>query len=41
MTIDLGTVDGLIGNLFTFGPAAVAFAGLRYLIRRGFFGPHQ
>ena len=41
MTIDLGTIDGLISNLFVFGPAVVAVVGVRHLIRRGFFGPHQ
>lgn len=41
MNFDLGTVDGLIGNLFVFGPGIALFAGIRTLIRRGFFGPHQ
>jgi hypothetical protein len=41
MFIDLGTLDGLISNLFLFGPAVVAIVGVRTLIRRGFFGPHQ
>jgi hypothetical protein len=31
----------LIGNVFVFGPGVLAFAGLRHLVRRGFFGPHQ
>ncbi len=41
MNFDPGTLDGLIGNLFVFGPAVVAVFGIRHLIRRGFFGPHQ
>jgi hypothetical protein len=41
MLFDLGTIDGLISCLFTFGPAVVAVFGIRTLIRRGFFGPHQ
>ena len=41
MYLDLGTIEGLISNLFLFGPAVVAVAGIRHLIRRGFFGPHQ
>jgi hypothetical protein len=41
VTFDLGTVDGLIGNVFTFGPGIILFFGTRTLIRRGFFGPHQ
>lgn len=41
MTIDLGTVDGLIGNVFLFGPGIALMFGVRYLARRGFFGPHQ
>jgi hypothetical protein len=41
MHFDFGTVDGLIGNLFLFGPAVVAVLAVRGLIRRGFFGPHQ
>lgn len=41
MTFDPGTIDGLISNLFLFGPAVVTFFGIRTLIRRGFFGPHQ
>jgi hypothetical protein len=41
MFLNIGTVDGLIGNLFTFGPGLIAFAGLRHLVRRGFFGPYQ
>lgn len=36
-----GTLDGLISNLFLFGPAVAIFLGTRHLIRRGFFGPHQ
>ena len=41
MTFDPGTIDGLISNLFLFGPGIVLFFGVRTLIRRGFFGPHQ
>jgi hypothetical protein len=41
MQFYLGTLDGLISNLFVFGPAIVAIVGIRHLIRRGFFGPHQ
>lgn len=41
MTFDLGTLDGLISNLFLFGPAVILFVGVRILVRRGFFGPHQ
>lgn len=41
MLFDLGTGDGLISNLFVCGPAVVAIVGVRHLIRRGFFGPHQ
>ena len=39
--LNLGTLDGLISCLFTFGPAVVAVLTVRGLIRRGFFGPHQ
>jgi len=41
MYLDLGTIDGIISNAFLFGPAIVAIVGVRHLIRRGFFGPHQ
>ncbi len=41
MFLSLGTLDGLISCLFTFGPAVVAVVGVRHLIRKGFFGPHQ
>jgi hypothetical protein len=41
MSLSLGTLDGLISNLFTFGPAVVAVFGVQHLICRGFFGPHQ
>jgi hypothetical protein len=41
MFLSLGTLDGLISNLFVFGPAVVAVFGVRHLIRRGFFGPYQ
>jgi hypothetical protein len=41
MFLSLGTLDGLVSNLFTFGPAIVAVIGIRGLMRRGFFGPHQ
>jgi hypothetical protein len=41
MYLDLGTIDGIISNVFLFGPAVVAIVGVRHLIRRGFFGPNQ
>lgn len=41
MSIFLGTMDGLIGNLFTTVPAALSLAGIVYLARKGFFGPNQ
>lgn len=41
MTLFLGTLDGLIGNLFTTAPAVLSVAGALYLSRKGFFGPHQ
>ena len=41
MQFDPGTLDGLIGNLFLFGPGLALLLGIRYLSRRGFFGPHQ
>ena len=41
MCFDPGTVDGLLSNLFVFGPGAILFFSVRTLIRRGFFGPHQ
>ena len=41
MFLSLGTLDGLISCLFTFGPAVVAVFAIRGLVRRGFFGPHQ
>jgi hypothetical protein len=41
MYFDLGTIDGLVSNLFVFGPAVVAVLTVRSLIRRGCFGPHQ
>jgi len=39
--LNLGTLDGLISNLFIFGPAVVAVLTVRHLIRKGFFGPNQ
>jgi hypothetical protein len=39
--MSLGTLDGLIGNAFLFGPGIILFFSVRTLIRRGFFGPHQ
>jgi hypothetical protein len=36
-----GTVDGLIGNFFLFAPGIITLIGIRYLVRKGFFGPHQ
>jgi len=41
MYLSLGTVDGLVSNLFIFGPGVVLVLGLRHLIREGFFGPDQ
>jgi len=41
VTFDPGTFDGLISNLFLFGPGVIVFFGVRILVRRGFFGPHQ
>lgn len=41
MHLDLGTIDGLISNLFLFGPIVVTVITVRHLVRRGFFGPHQ
>jgi hypothetical protein len=41
MFLDFGTIDGLISNLFLFGPAVALMIGVRHLTRRGFFGPHQ
>lgn len=40
-TVTWGTVDGLIANAFTTIPAFVLMAGVIYLCRKGFFGPHQ
>ena len=36
-----GTVDGLISDIFLFGPGAIVMVGILYLQRKGFFGPHQ
>ena len=41
MNIDLGTIDGIISNVFFFGPGIIVALGVRHLIRKGFFGPHQ
>lgn len=41
MTFDLGTFDGLISNIFLFGPGVFLMLGVRHLIHKGFFGPHQ
>lgn len=41
MNIDLGTIDGLISNVFLFGPGIIVALGVRHLVRKGFFGPHQ
>ena len=41
MHFDLDTLDGLVSNLFVFGPGIILFFGVRHLARRGFFGPHQ
>jgi hypothetical protein len=35
----LGTLEGLISNLFLFGPGLVLVSGVVYLARKGFFGP--
>jgi hypothetical protein len=34
-------MDGLIDNAFTTLPAIILLSGVVYLVRRGFFGPHQ
>jgi hypothetical protein len=39
--MSFGTLDGLIGNVFLFGPAIALVIGVRHLARLGFFGPHQ
>jgi hypothetical protein len=39
--VTLGTVDGLISCLFVFAPGIITLIGIRYLCRKGFFGPHQ
>ena len=41
MNFDPGTLDGLISNVFLFGPAVAMFFGIRRLVHKGFFGPHQ
>lgn len=41
MNIDLGTIDGIISNVFLFGPGIIVALGVRHLVRKGFFGPHQ
>ena len=41
MTIDLGTIDGLISNVFLFGPGIVLVLSVRSLARKGFFGPNS
>lgn len=41
MTFDLGTIDGIVSNVFLFGPGIALMLGVRHLIRKGFFGPHQ
>jgi hypothetical protein len=41
MFLNLGTLDGLIGNVFLFGPGIVLLLGIRHLARKGFFGPNQ
>ena len=41
MFLNLGTIDGLISNVFLFGPGIALMLGVRHLIRKGFFGPHQ
>jgi len=39
--VTLGTVDGLIDNAFTTFPTSILMFGVIYLVRKGFFGPHQ
>lgn len=34
MSLDLGTIEGLVSNLLMFGPGLALFAGV-YLLRRG------
>ena len=34
-------MDGIMANAFTTLPAFVLMSGVVYLVRRGFFGPHQ
>ena len=34
-------MDGLFANAFTTLPALILLSGVVYLVRRGFFGPHQ
>lgn len=34
MFLNLGTIDGLISNLFLFGPGLALFVGV-YVLRRG------
>jgi hypothetical protein len=34
-------MDGLIANAFTTLPALILMSGVVYLVRKGFFGPHQ
>lgn len=38
MYLDLGTIEGVVSNLFVFGPAVVAVAVFYRLDKRGFFG---
>jgi hypothetical protein len=38
MYLDLGTIEGVVSNLFVFGPVIVAVGILYRLDKRGFFG---
>jgi hypothetical protein len=41
VNFDPGTIEGIISNVFLFGPGVILALGIRRLIRKGFFGPHQ
>lgn len=36
-----GTIDGLISNVFLFGPGIALLLGVRHLSKKGFFGPNS
>ena len=36
-----GTIDGLISNVFLFGPGIALMLGIRYLSKKSFFGPNS